>query len=156
RDRQCSQTAVRHDRQQATLLLFRRELNDGLGRVEVRGPDDAGRGAGHSDLAQTLDVGGERHAGAAISFRYEHPVQLETVERGDVVPRELAGRVQRGRARRDFLPCQRADAFEQQPLLLRQVDTCVHTLEDSHSSLASLQLLWGRNAYWFIDWPLSR
>src|SRR5260370_391029 len=73
-------------RHQAPLLLLRAKIDQRLRRMEIRRPDDAGRGARLADLAHTGEVCGVAEPRAAISLGHKDRIEAERVDRVDIVP----------------------------------------------------------------------
>src|SRR5262249_22256935 len=79
------------------------------------------RGAGAGDLLHGNGVGERVEAGAAVLGREDHPEEVELPHLLDVLPRELGGFVELGRARRDLAVRELAEGAPQERLLFGQL-----------------------------------
>jgi hypothetical protein len=120
-------------RQQSLLLLLVAEIDQRLHRMEIRRPDDAGRGARLADLAHASEIGGVGEASSAMRLGHKDRIEAERVDRPDIVPRELAGAVVVLGARRDLVPRKRPHTVEDLPLLGREWQERVKAVEKLHA-----------------------
>src|SRR5713226_8835973 len=104
--------------------------------MEIRRPDDAGRGARLADLAHTGKVRGIAEPRAAISLGHKDRIEAERVDRVDIVPGELGRAVVMLGIGCDPVTGEALDAFEDLRLLVRQRRHRIKAIEELHGARA--------------------